>query len=180
MILALGARGPEFNSRNAPTDVLLLFYIPEHNLPYVERSTTKPKFAYMSDHTFKYTSLWDFQALSLGGGQKHWMWIILVKSTKIVGGIAKVCQIKRQKNSWAFGLVVWFSLWVREVPSSIFRMPQPMCYFFLKMLLHNLPPRTQMHQHVRSNLCTHIFNRFSSTKLHAEKALNMDHSSKVN
>jgi len=43
-------------------------------------------------------------------------------------------------------------------------MPQPMCYFFLKILLHNLPHRTQMHQHVRSNLCTHIFNRLSSTK----------------
>ena len=37
MILALGARGPEFNSRNAPADEHILFYVLLGNLTLIQK-----------------------------------------------------------------------------------------------------------------------------------------------
>ena len=50
--------------------------------------------------------------------------------------LPKICAMLKTEQRWVFGLVVWFSLRVREVASSILATPLLLFY----VLLHSGPP----------------------------------------
>ena len=66
--------------------------------------------------------------------EKEWyiIWFVFNDSVSIID---LFLDKPLKQHKWAFGLVVWFSLRVREVPSSILGMPQ-----FTQEIFHFFPP----------------------------------------